>query len=276
MASSRGQAAYMGDMTMTTRAKTTAASTAGSFAGHEHTTPDASLTPAPHEPTPRQLAALGLGPDSPSVYRDTVDAERGRRPLRPYLPLQPADDDEFFDAPVGSVLTVRRDPASTEVEQFTCTGDYEWVDTRAGAQVSAGELWGSLFSEEDGVMASTLLTPPEGVLYSDRTHYVARARVDQPMMPATAVAVFKKSGGKANVIARHVYGDIERNISGVKVAGYDQDVVVAFQGKDIVVGGVSTHQVFPAGASQAFFRDGDIVLRHEPEQGRSVELTLRR
>jgi hypothetical protein len=260
---------------MTVRAKTTAASTAGSFAEHERSAPETTLSP-------RQLASIGLGPASHNVYADRVDQEneRGERPLRPYLPLQPADDDEFFDAPLGSMLTVRRDAASTQVERYELVGDYEWrrrgTHDLTGPVISAGQVWAELFSEEDGTMASTVLTPPHGVLYSDRTHYVSRDRIEQPIQKDTVRSVFAKTRGKAQVIARHVYGDRENNISGVRVAAYDEDVTVSVQGGDIVVGGISTHQKFPADTSTAYYREGDIVLRYEPEFGYGWELTLRR
>lgn len=268
---------------MTVRAKTSAASTAGSFAPHQHSAPEDPLFEAPvPDLTPRQLASLGLGPASVNVYADLVDHddEPGRRPARPYLPLHPADDDEFFDAPIGSMLTVRRDPASPEVERYELVGDYEWQQYShhgpRGPVMQAGELWSTLFAEEDGKMASTVLTPPHGIVYSDRTHFVPRERVDQQIDLDTAVSVFKKYRGKAEVIARHVYGDRQDNISGVSVAAYDREVTVAFQGDDVVVGGISSHQKFSRKTSTAFFREGDIVLRHEPEFGYGWELQLRR
>ena len=265
------------------RAKTTAASNVGSFAAHERSAPEDPLLSVPvPDLTPRQLAAVGLGPASVNVYADRVDHddERGERPARPYLPLQPADDDEFFDAPLGSMLTVRHDPSSTDVERYELVGDYEWRQYGhhglRGPVIQAGELWSTLFTEEDGKMASTVLTPPHGIVYSDRSHFVPRERVEQQMMLDTAVSVFKKYRGRAEVIARHVYGDREDNISGVNVAAYDRDVTVAFQGDDVVVGGISSHQKFPRATSTAYMRGNDVVLRHEPEFGYGWELTLRR
>lgn len=60
--------------------------------------------------------------------------DRGSRPARPYVILQCADDDEFFDAPIGSTI-------DTEDGTFKQTGQWEWETPAGGETISAGELW---------------------------------------------------------------------------------------------------------------------------------------
>lgn len=258
---------------MTVRAKTTPASTAGSFASHERSAPETTISP-------RALGAIGLGPASPSVYMDRVDtrAERGERPARPYLPLQPADDDEFFDAPTGSVLITRgEDGKVASKHQKLHTGTWRELSERgvpSATDIEPGDLWATRFSEEDGTMSPTVLVPPHGVLYSDRTHFIARDQVEEPIDVDSAVTRFRQTQGRATVVARHVFGDDPGGTPGVRAAAYDEDVVIAFQGEDIVVGGISTHQAFPRDRVKTFLRDGQVVLRREDDEGYGYELAL--
>lgn len=258
---------------MTLRAKTSPASTAGSFAAHDRSAPETTLSP-------RALGAIGLGPVSPSVYMDRVDArtERGERPARPYLPLQPADDDEFFDAPTGSVLITRgADGKVVSTHAKFHTGAWREVSKRgiaSAVEIEPGDVWATRFSEEDGTMSPTVLVPPHGVLYSDRSGFVARDQVEEPIGVDSAVTRFRSTQGRATVVARHVFGDDPGGIPGVRAAAYDEDVVIAFQGDDIVVGGASTHQAFPRDKVKTFWRDGQVVLRREDEEGYGYELAL--
>jgi hypothetical protein len=258
---------------MTVRAKTSEASTAGSFAPHERSAPETAISP-------RALGAIGLGPHRDSVYLDRVDArvERGERPARPYLPLQPADDDEFFDAPTGSVLITRGEDGKVASRHAKFhTGTWRELSERgvpSAAEIEPGDLWATRFSEEDGTMSPTVLVPPHGLVYSDRGFYAHRDQVETPITADDAVSRFAATGGRATVVARHVFGDDPGGTPGVRAAAYDEDVVVAFQGDDIVVGGISTHQAFPRDKAMTFERDGHIVFRREDDEGYGYELAL--
>ena len=82
-------------------------------------------------------------------------ADRGNRPARPYIILQYADDDEFFDAPIGSKV-------ETEEGTFTLTSQYEWEDPAGGAYTSSGELWQFIENKR------ARMTLPTGWMFSDR------------------------------------------------------------------------------------------------------------
>ena len=79
-------------------------------------------------------------------------------------PLTASDDDEFFDAPAGSLL-ILCDEEHIEKARFEKVGDdFEWFSS-AGSTYQAGEVWSSLFADgnpfgDHGVRPNTVLRVP--------------------------------------------------------------------------------------------------------------------
>lgn len=256
----------------------------GTFTTKTHDAPTGALTPPAREFTPKELAILGMGgPDTVNVYAEPVDArtERGDRPLRPYLPLQPADDDEFFDAPTGALLTVEDHdqagrPFTRRFQKFTEA--YEWRelterDVPSATQLSAGDVWANLF-EEDGSMKSARLSAPHGMLYSDRRHYVHRTQVDEPL---SLEQVFDRlHGRRAQLISASEFGD--RRVDGIP-DGFDGPVNVTVEADGVfrygpVTPGHRAHAV-SVGRVDLYDREGDTVIRVEREAGYGWERVFR-
>lgn len=76
-------------------------------------------------------------------------------------PLTTSDDDEFFDAPAGSLLLLC-DADHVEEARYTKVGDgFDW-QAPDGSLIRAGLLWGSLFADgnpfgEHGVRPNSVL-----------------------------------------------------------------------------------------------------------------------
>lgn len=249
----------------------------GQFGVQEHSTPETTLS----GPTPKQLAAAGFGgPASVNVFAEPWDKDESR-PLRPYLPLTPGDD-EFFDARPGSSLSVRdvAEDGKTSVRTYTCVdGQFTWHELSSRGTVvraiPAGELWLDLF-EENGAMRSALLHAPVGTLFSDQHYFVARDAMDKPL--TVDDAIYRLAGARrGELVSRSMFGD-HRN-DGIPPA-YQGELVI-----DVTDSGrVTYHRVgardsekrqFTLDNVEIFDRDGDIVFRQEKDSGFGWEETLR-
>ena len=212
---------------------------------------------------------------------DSEDA-RGERPMRPYLPLQPADDDEFFDAPQYTVL-ISLDPKEegAKPKRYQKVDGENWteLDVRGnhiGELIPSGALWedlnyGDMWNSPDFKTAQLNLPLP--VLYSDRGHYVYRDRIDKPLSKAEAGRRFEP-GAKFAVVSQagydyrtHTYrnGGVNARIAG------DRTVVSSKNGKVVWDSGSS---LSIDTTDETFERDGDIVVRSKEEYG--VETVYRR
>lgn len=242
----------------------------GQFGTQEHTAPEATLS----GPTPRQLAAAGFGgPASENVFAEPWDKDE-MRPLRPYLPLTPGDDDEFFDARPGTRVTVvERDGNATRIRSFVRRANADLWEERSELRdvfqrkLTAGDVWMEMF-EEDGSMRSALLHAPEGTLFSDERYYVARDEVDKPL--TVDDAIYRLSGARrGQLVSRSTFGDVR-----------DDGVPEAFQGELALelrdngffslsgIGkGRDAKRGFPLDRVQIFDRDGDLVFRMEHDHG---------
>jgi hypothetical protein len=61
-------------------------------------------------------------------------------------PLTTSDDDEFFDAPAGSLL-IRTDADGAETGRYTKVGnDWDW-QAPDGTTIQTGALWASFFAD---------------------------------------------------------------------------------------------------------------------------------
>lgn len=256
----------------------------GKFTTKENDAPTGALTTAKPELTPKQLAIMGLGRTSVNVFAEPADAEadRGRRPFRPYLPLQPADDDELFDAPTGSIVTI----VDTAEDGKTSTriyekdrGDFDWRELSQRGVTSdtiteTGELWASLFND-DGTMRSALLSPPPGVLYSDASHYVLRTAVDRPITVEDAAE--RLHARRATLVSRSVFGDtrddgIPAALQGPLTVSVDGTGYLRYQA---VGRGRQASRALNLAGADIFDRDGDIVIRRELDEGYGWEEVLR-
>lgn len=266
----------MATNTTPVRGKTTEKGTAGSFAPQRQTAPEVTLAPATG-PTPKQLGMIGAGPASSNSYSEPADraeTEDGipNRPLRPYLALSPADDDEFFDAPVGSHVhvTTKDGERYFTLEQFAGKEDPVWAEHRAGSshpicELERGEMWAELFAD-DGRMHSNRLHAPEGYLYSDRTHFVHRSRVDERMLPLTIESLVNRRG-QLTVVSRSSFGDQRQD--GVDPM-YEGQLSARVEGGKLIYGrgnGAAPSRSIALGKVQTFWRNGLIVVRSEQDEG---------
>lgn len=193
--------------------------TGGQFAVHDRAEAEAVLRGGGSEVSPRELGIMGLGPASKNEYMTVIDNDRGRRPLRPFLPLHTADDDEFFDAPTGTLLVVA-DPETKAERRYIQTDVYEWRELsdrgiQSAETTSAGVLWASLFDEK-GVMASSKLILPRGVLFSDETHYTASSFHDRPITAEEATA--RLAGTKQRLVSYLARGDEDHATSDASIS----------------------------------------------------------
>lgn len=139
------------------------------------------------DPSSEEIAAAvlnaALSPSRDGVtgrYLSRWDSLLDERPLRPYLPLTESDDDEFFDAPEGTVLTIAT--GAGEDEYVRAGGAFSWNRVGTGEAFSAGELWVRVVGDFDHPRTTDArLTLPHGVLYSDRTYFVDANDVDVPI-----------------------------------------------------------------------------------------------
>lgn len=210
------------------------------------------------------------------------DVERGDRPMRPYLPLQPADDDEFFDAPRTTVLT-SLDPKEegAKVKRYQKVDEENWValDVRGdhtGDPIPSGELWedlnyGDMWNSPDFKTAQ--LNMPLSVLYSDRSHYVYRERTDKPLSKAEAGRRFEP-GAKFAVVSQAGFdrktGTYRNGGVNERMAG-DRTVVSSKNGKIQWDSGSSADIGVD---DEVFERGSDIVISSKTEYG--VETVYRR
>lgn len=212
---------------------------------------------------------------------DAEDA-RGERPMRPYLPLQPADDDEFFDAPRTTVLT-SFDPKveGAKVKRYQKVDEENWteLDVRGdhtGEPIPAGELWedlnyGDQWNSPD--MKTAQLNMPLGVLYSDRSHYVYRERTDKPLSKAEAGRRFEP-GATFAVVSQAGFdrktGTYRNGGVSERMAG-DRTVVSSKNGKIQWDSGSSADISVD---DEVFERGSDIVISSKSDYG--VETVYRR
>lgn len=226
--------------------------------------------------SPKQLGIMGLGPDTPNRFAEPFDTERGERPLRPYVALTPADDDEFFDAPAGSILSIAEPTSLTRYVKTDSAYGWEKLsdrNTRSGA-IEAGELWGRLF-REDGTMRESMLSAPHGTLFSDQHYFVPAATVDQPITAADAIK--RLSGGRARLVSRSVFGDSRSDgippvFQGTLTVSCTADGYLQYRSTGGQRGASRGVQL---GGAELFDRGGDIVIRKEELAGYGWEEVLR-
>jgi hypothetical protein len=230
--------------------------------------------------TPEVSLAASGNPWASSRWDNDLD--RGDRPMRPYLPLQPADDDEFFDAPRTSVLTVVdpkvENPKPVRYQKFD---NENWTELNArgehiGEPIPAGELWNDL-NYGDWVTSQGFKTArldlPLIVLYSDASHYVYRERIDKPLSKAEAGRRFEP-GAKFAVVSQAGYDvatQTYRN-GGVSARMADDRTVVSSKNGRIKWDSGSEATITPD--DEVFDRGGDIVISSKSEYG--VETVYRR
>lgn len=250
----------------------------GRFGTQSHTPPEATLT----GPSPKQLGMMGAGPDSVNVFAEPWDEDE-MRPLRPYLPLTPADDDEFFDARPGTRLNVveKNEAGGTSIRTFVRSDDGDTWEERSQLHdvfqrdVPAGELWADLF-EEDGTMRSSLLQAPVGVLYSDQRYYISRDDVDKQL--TTDDAIYRLSGARrGRLVSRSVFGDhrddgVPEAFRGELALELRDNGYFSFAG---IGRGRQAKRGFPLERVQIFDREGDLVFRMEHDAGYGWEEVLR-
>ncbi len=240
--------------------------TAGRFSEKAGSAPDVALAPA------------SSGPWAGSRW----DQERGERPMRPYLPLQPGDDDEFFDAPLTTVLTSldpKEDGAKPKRYQKVDEENWSELDARGnriGGPIPSGALWedlhyGDMWNGPD--FKTARLDMPRSVLYSDRSHYVYRARTDKPISKAEAGRRFEP-GAKFAVVSQAGYDSKTRTYrnGGVNARIADDRTVISSKNGKVVWDSGSTLTI--GTTDEAFERDGDIVISSKEEYG--VETVYRR
>lgn len=244
--------------------------TDGTFAEKPQSAPEASLG----EVTPYQMGLMGLGPASKNDFAEPFDTALDRRPLRPYLPLTPGDDDEVFDAPTGTVLTCSDKGA---VSRFEKVFDGSWVTLgERGAphkRVTAGDVWGALF-REDGTMRSAKLDLPLGTLYSDKTWFTSQEETDSPLTPADVEG--RLHGSVVRMVSHADFGD--ERVSGVPEG---ERGALTFDSRDGYVQIVSrgrrpSKRTVNLSQVECFDRAGDVVLRWEHSPGYGYEIVLRK
>lgn len=245
----------------------------GQFGEQHHTAPETTITP-------KQLGIIGLGPESVNTYAEPYDAEEWR-PARPYLALRPSDDDEFFDARVGSRITLSQDGATRtfELTRDTRYPGPVWSERSARnvetGVLEPGDLWAEMF-DDDGRMHSARLSAPVDVLFSDRTYYAHRSEIDTPLAWEEARDRLTATS-RARLVSRSVFGD-----------SLDDGVPEVFQGtlRTSVTGdgyfsysetsrGPKATRSLHLTAVEVFDRNGDIVIRKETDPGYGFEEVLR-
>ena len=242
------------------RGKTSAASTPGSFAPHTRSQSEAAL----------QDAA-----DEPNHYAEYFDRKRGSRPLRPYLPLTAADDDEFFDAPIGAVIALR-DPASSTTLHYERTSLDAWhlVDGfgERHDRLDIGELWGSLVAT--GAVRGAVLRAPDGWLIGDREGWVERESVDQPLADVRE----RLDGATVRAVSQSWHqgpntgGSIAPGDGGLLDAEVSGDGYMKFKGR----GKGASVRSFVTSEYETFQRGDDVVVRRTTDAGLGVEFVYRR
>lgn len=171
----------------------------GQFATKTNDAPGGELSAEQPQLTLKQLGIMGLGPHSPNILAEPFDSVRGERPMRPYLPLTPADDDEFFDTPKGAKLAVVYGPGDVRTYR-KADHEYAWVgDDEHRTPMEAGELWASMF-DEDGTMRSAMVSAPDGYLIGDSGYWKPTDQVDKPIGATEAIA--RLDGKRARMVSK--------------------------------------------------------------------------
>ena len=248
------------------RAKTTPASTAGSFTAKTQSDPSGGLSL-------KQLGIIGLGPDSENRFATHWD-NRDDRPLRRSLALLPADDDEFFDAREGVVLNIAEGRERTLWRKLPTTktdGQWAWANTETGEELESGELWASLFDEE-GRMAPSQLLMPVGVGFSTRAYYTELK--DEPRDADWARE--QLAGGKARMAELALLERGEVTSSGAPDGnnGADKlDVTFTDYGAIRIGAGRGLNREWNLDAVEIFERRGNVVIRQPlNDEGERVEV----
>ncbi|SDH40289.1 hypothetical protein [Microbacterium sp. 77mftsu3.1] len=258
----------------------------GRFGDQQHSAPEVTLTDGTIIP-PKQLGIIGMGPASENSFAEKADRSNNdgipTRPLRPYLALTPGDDDEFFDAPVGSELHVRERVQGGErtrryVHEIGADRQTVWRELAEHSEAviaehAAGDVWASMF-EDTGHMRSARLHTPVGVLYSDRTHYVTRDRVDIPMTLSHAKWNLSHAS-RIELVSASQFGDTRED--GIPAAR-SKLMDVHLKGDVLSYGpsnGSAPSRSIDLSKVQLFTRDGNIVIRKETDPGYGFEETIR-
>ena len=263
-------------MSTTIAAREDARQDDGRFGVQQHTAPEAQLNDGP---SPKALGMFGLGPASVNAFAEPLDSEEDR-PLRPYLPLTPGDDDELWDARPGSRVVVSESvDGRTSLRTFVRGGTSEWEERSTERDVfvrtvETGEVWEAMFAD-DGTMRSSPLSCPPGTLYSDATGFVHRDRTDTPLSAEDALDRLAPHT-RGILVSESAFGDTR-----------DDGIPPARQGSLRVSVTGRTVQLQPVGGTRGtartlnldnvdiFERDGDIVFRQEKDEGYGWEQVLR-
>jgi len=252
----------------------------GTFGAQEHSSPEVTVGPSP-----KALGMIGLGPASENPLAEPFDSVE-ERPLRPYFALTPGDDDEFFDAPIGTTVhMVVKGKGGSRVRRFVKADDARfeqpvWHELAEFREVeiathTAGELWEELF-EDDGRMRSAMLCAPHGMLYSDRRGFVDRADIDKPITWEEA-RDFLAAFPKAHLVSRSRFGDSRDD--GVPPAFHGKAHITVDEGGYLRITGPgrgrNAVRALHLSNVQVFDRDGDLVIRQELDPGFGWEEVLR-
>lgn len=200
-----------------------------------------------------------------NLFADRWDTHPGRRPLRPYLPLQQTDRAAVEHAPPGTQITVApssgRGNATLRLEGRTGA----WaVLGGGGPPLPVRSVWAALHSQ-DGQLHSTMLTPPMGMLFSDQRGYVFRGHVDRVITVDEAIG--QLHGRRVHLVSEVVEGHYQ----GVPDT-FDEDITVHIDRRTRYARfhssrpRVKPRTQFLTG-KHAADRDGDIVLSHQAGTG---------
>lgn len=213
----------------------------GRFGEQEHSAPEISLT---------QL----------NSFAEHFDRDLDARPMRPYLPLQASDDDEFFDAPPGAILEVVNLDGLTH--RYQLGEGFQWTRIPDGEKIPSGELWSRLtFSGGPG---NSVLHAPDGWLIGDSRFWARREDVDTPL---STEGVAERLHGKSVRVVSQAWSASDTGTGG-RIDPSDHGVLAVTVLNDYAAFHGSGFNVrsFPIGNGEygLFDREGDIVFRNSP------------